>query len=579
MTARADAGDDGADAQERHGPDPGHRRRRRRAGWPGWPRGRGGSPAGAASRGRSWTDLRKTGPQVGRGGVDHVEEHHGGTQQRDLRQGTSSRGGRRPPAGRRRSRRRQRRDEQPEGDDAERQQAGEQAQPGHRDRDDRGDDAAGGPGAVEGRQDGPAVAVLDGHRLHVGGGVDDPEAQAVDGQPGDEDASLRGRRDGSKPEGLQDEPGPRGVTALPLRVATSSARADPAPASSTTMSSSPETNSSERSHRVWNLGQAGGQGDEQQALDGEGAAATARRCPRAGRRRRWSGRWHCSRAATLADRRPPRRVGVLAACAGLAAWIARSGSGPLRGAAADPARPRLRRHRLLRLGDPAGPAHGRGRAVGRPHHHPAGRRAGAADGGRAHRCRGARARAGRPPRPGPGGLGGAARSVRAAARARRRCSRLRGILPADIGVRVVAVAADGFDARFSALQRRYLYRWPTTRQRPTRCAAATPSLVPDARARRRRHACRSAEAAGAATTSGPSASGARVPRRCAPCSTTRWRRAPDGTLEATVVADAFCHSMVRSLVGAVVPVGEGRKGVDWPARGDAAAGPRRRGAW
>ena len=32
-----------------------------------------------------------------------------------------------------------------------------------------------------------------------------------------------------------------------------------------------------------------------------------------------------------------------------------------------------------------------------------------------------------------------------------------------------------------------------------------------------------------------------------------------------MVADAFCHSMVRSLVGAVVPVGEGRKGVDWPA--------------
>jgi tRNA pseudouridine38-40 synthase len=37
-------------------------------------------------------------------------------------------------------------------------------------------------------------------------------------------------------------------------------------------------------------------------------------------------------------------------------------------------------------------------------------------------------------------------------------SRLRGILPADIGMRAVAVAADGFDARFAALQRRYLYR-------------------------------------------------------------------------------------------------------------------------
>ena len=45
----------------------------------------------------------------------------------------------------------------------------------------------------------------------------------------------------------------------------------------------------------------------------------------------------------------------------------------------------------------------------------------------------------------------------------------------------------------------------------------------------------------------------------------RWERLPDGVLEATVVADAFCHSMVRSLVGAVVPVGEGRRPVGWPA--------------
>ncbi len=36
-------------------------------------------------------------------------------------------------------------------------------------------------------------------------------------------------------------------------------------------------------------------------------------------------------------------------------------------------------------------------------------------------------------------------------------------------------------------------------------------------------------------------------------------------LEATVVADAFCHSMVRFLVGVVVPVGEGRRPVGWPA--------------
>jgi tRNA pseudouridine38-40 synthase len=44
-----------------------------------------------------------------------------------------------------------------------------------------------------------------------------------------------------------------------------------------------------------------------------------------------------------------------------------------------------------------------------------------------------------------------------------------------------------------------------------------------------------------------------------------WERGVDGVLRGTVVADAFCHSMVRSLVGALVPVGEGRRDVDWPA--------------
>ncbi|MGN6609233.1 MAG: tRNA pseudouridine(38-40) synthase TruA, partial [Jatrophihabitans sp.] len=36
-------------------------------------------------------------------------------------------------------------------------------------------------------------------------------------------------------------------------------------------------------------------------------------------------------------------------------------------------------------------------------------------------------------------------------------------------------------------------------------------------------------------------------------------------LVATVQADAFCHSMVRSLIGALLAVGEGRRPVDWPA--------------
>ena len=32
-----------------------------------------------------------------------------------------------------------------------------------------------------------------------------------------------------------------------------------------------------------------------------------------------------------------------------------------------------------------------------------------------------------------------------------------------------------------------------------------------------------------------------------------------------IQADAFCHSMVRSLVGALIAVGEGRRAIEWPA--------------
>jgi tRNA pseudouridine38-40 synthase len=45
-----------------------------------------------------------------------------------------------------------------------------------------------------------------------------------------------------------------------------------------------------------------------------------------------------------------------------------------------------------------------------------------------------------------------------------------------------------------------------------------------------------------------------------------WRRDPDRTCVATVQADAFCQAMVRSLVGAILTVGDGRRPPDWPGR-------------
>ena len=45
--------------------------------------------------------------------------------------------------------------------------------------------------------------------------------------------------------------------------------------------------------------------------------------------------------------------------------------------------------------------------------------------------------------------------------------------------------------------------------------------------------------------------------------TYQWRRDAEGVLVADVVADAFCYSMVRNLVGAIVCVADGRKDPEW----------------
>jgi tRNA pseudouridine38-40 synthase len=44
-----------------------------------------------------------------------------------------------------------------------------------------------------------------------------------------------------------------------------------------------------------------------------------------------------------------------------------------------------------------------------------------------------------------------------------------------------------------------------------------------------------------------------------------WTREQPEVLVAQVSADAFCHSMVRSLVGALLAVGDGRRPPEWPA--------------
>jgi tRNA pseudouridine38-40 synthase len=142
-------------------------------------------------------------------------------------------------------------------------------------------------------------------------------------------------------------------------------------------------------------------------------------------------------------------------------------------------------------------------------------------------------------------------------------ARLAGVLPADVRVHGACVAPAGFDARFAALSRRYAY-----------LVCDDPAGVPPLRrhdvAGHRRPLDAAAMSAAAASLVGLRDFAAFCRRREGATTVRtlleyRWDRDDQGFLAARVVADAFCHSMVRALVGAVLPVGEGRRPVEWPA--------------
>jgi tRNA pseudouridine38-40 synthase len=142
--------------------------------------------------------------------------------------------------------------------------------------------------------------------------------------------------------------------------------------------------------------------------------------------------------------------------------------------------------------------------------------------------------------------------------------RLAGILPPDVRVFTATVAPPGFDARFSALWRRYAYR-------VSDAATGVDPLRRHEVLDHRRPLDVVAMDAAAALVEGEHDFAAYCRRR--PEATTRrrllrcyWQRAEGGLAVATVMADAFCHGMVRSLVGAFLVVGEGRRAIEWPAQ-------------
>ncbi|GAA4348452.1 tRNA pseudouridine(38-40) synthase TruA [Angustibacter luteus] len=143
-------------------------------------------------------------------------------------------------------------------------------------------------------------------------------------------------------------------------------------------------------------------------------------------------------------------------------------------------------------------------------------------------------------------------------------TRLAGVLPSDVVVRAVQVAPPGFDARFAAMRRRYRYRICDGPARLDPLRRVDTVVLKEPLDEQAMHDA-------SQLLLGLQDFAAFCKRRDG-ATTVRtlleysWCRQDDGTLAARVVADAFCHSMVRSLVGAVVPVGQGRRPVEWPAQ-------------
>lgn len=140
--------------------------------------------------------------------------------------------------------------------------------------------------------------------------------------------------------------------------------------------------------------------------------------------------------------------------------------------------------------------------------------------------------------------------------------RLRGVLPPDIAVHTVEEAPPDFDARFGALRRHYVYRLTDADGGPSPLRRVDTVGWP-------RRLDAAAMQAAAELLLGLHDFAAFCRRREG-ATTIRTLLALDVVREGDVVtvraaADAFCHSMVRSLVGALTAVGEGRRPPEWPA--------------
>lgn len=141
--------------------------------------------------------------------------------------------------------------------------------------------------------------------------------------------------------------------------------------------------------------------------------------------------------------------------------------------------------------------------------------------------------------------------------------RLSRILPDDVRVHGVSFAPAGFDARFSALRRHYHYRITTAQPLPTRRVdtATWPQTIDFPLLQEAADQLVGLHDFAALCKAKPNATTVRELQEFT------WTDistpAEPNLYQAHVVADAFCWSMVRSLVGTCMSIAAGKRATDF----------------
>jgi tRNA pseudouridine38-40 synthase len=134
--------------------------------------------------------------------------------------------------------------------------------------------------------------------------------------------------------------------------------------------------------------------------------------------------------------------------------------------------------------------------------------------------------------------------------------RINSLLPADVAVLSVEEAKVGFDARFSATSRSYVYAIADAQCGPNpkwvRYTLSHPKVLSVEKMNAAAKKLLGLKDFGAFCKPREGATTIRELRKLS------VKRERDGRILVSVSADAFCHNMVRALVGALIAVGEGR---------------------